>query len=230
MFLKALVSSISKITHDLGNAVTSQSSASSEGSLNLSLSLSTTVTAVASSISTLPTTISSVVTSLPTAPTSVVSDLLGTVTGGTSGNPLETVTNLLGGLAGGGSGNPLGTLTGALSSVTAPLQTGIDVLQGVESLKTDIITSTIDTLASSGINILPQAAEQISALAGLGTLTFETSESTVNGVLDAVSGVLDLNPTAVSDALTGVAATLAQVPRRFYPASQVDLTAIHLSL
>ncbi|MEB4799538.1 hypothetical protein QR556_00960 [Acinetobacter soli] len=63
MFLKALVSSISKITHDLGNAVTSQSSASSEGSLNLSLSLSTTVTAVASSISTLPTTISSVVTS-----------------------------------------------------------------------------------------------------------------------------------------------------------------------
>ena len=114
----------------------------------------------------------------------------------------------MGGITGGTSSDPLSTLTGALSSVTAPLQTGIDALQGLESLKTDIITSTIDTLESSGIHILPQAADQISALADLGTLTFETSEATVNGVLDAVSGALDLNPTAVSDALTGVAATL----------------------
>ncbi|KAF2380353.1 hypothetical protein BSN82_16805, partial [Acinetobacter baylyi] len=92
-------------------------------------------------------------------PLETVTDLLGGITGGANGNPLEAVTDLLGGVTGGTNGNPIETITdllgeltsgintgdNPLATITAPLQSGIDVLQGIESLKTDVINSAIDT-------------------------------------------------------------------------------------
>ena len=190
MLLKSLVSSISKVTQDLGNTISTQSALSSGGSLQLSLTLSATVNSVVNNI---------------TSTSSTIKTIIDGLTDNLHSTPLETVTDLLGGLTGG-----ISTGDNPLSAITAPLQTGIDVLQGVESLKTDVINSAIDTLADAGISILPQAEHQISTLANLGTLTFETSRDTVNGTLDAVSAVVDLNPQGVSNALTGVVGTLVE--------------------
>ncbi|RZF49349.1 hypothetical protein EXE30_15795, partial [Acinetobacter halotolerans] len=71
--------------------------------------------------------------------------------------------------------------------VTGVIQTGIDVLQGVESLKTEIINTGIDTVAGTIIGAFPQAEHPVGDLANLGTLTFETSRDTVNGTLEAIS-------------------------------------------
>ncbi len=75
----------------------------------------------------------------------------------------------------------------SISPVIDVVQGGIDILQGVESLKTEIINTGIDTVADTIIGILPQAEHPVSEIADLGTLTFETSRDTVNGALEVVS-------------------------------------------
>ncbi|MAK31981.1 MAG: hypothetical protein CL490_16240, partial [Acinetobacter sp.] len=144
MLLKSLVSSISKVTQDLGNVISTQSALSSEGSLQLSLTLSATANSLINNL---------------TSSSSTIKTIIDGLTDNLHSTPLETVTDLLGGLTGG-----ISTGDNPLSAITTPLQTGIDVLQGVESLKTDVINSAIDTLADAGISILPQAEHQISTL------------------------------------------------------------------
>ncbi|MDX6037956.1 hypothetical protein SH917_20315, partial [Acinetobacter baumannii] len=125
-------------------------------------------------------------------PLGVVTDIIGGVTGGIGGdNPLGVVTDIIGGVTGGiGGDNPLGVVTDIIGGVTGGIigggtspispvidvvQGGIDILQGVESLKTEIINTGIDTVADTIIGILPQAEHPVSEIADLGTLTFETS-------------------------------------------------------
>ncbi|EKU67097.1 hypothetical protein ACINWC136_A0072, partial [Acinetobacter pittii] len=137
-------------------------------------------------------------------PLEVITDIIGGVTGGVDGNPLEVITDIIGGVTGGVDGNPLevitdiiGGVTGGIGGGTSPIspvidvvQGGIDILQGVESLKTEIINTGIDTVADTIISILPQAEHPVSELADLGTLTFETSRDTVNGALEVVSDLV----------------------------------------
>ncbi|NUF17408.1 hypothetical protein HUN18_17375, partial [Acinetobacter lactucae] len=97
------------------------------------------------------------------SPLGVVTDIIGSVTGGVGSNPLEVVTDIIGGVTGGVGGNPLevvtdiiGGVTGGIGGGTSPIspvidvvQGGIDILQGVESLKTEIINTGIDTVADT---------------------------------------------------------------------------------
>ena len=87
-------------------------------------------------------------------PLEVVTDIIGGVTGGVDGNPLEVITDIIGGVTGGVDGNPLevitdiiGGVTGGIGDGTSPIspvidvvQGGIDILQGVESLKLKLST------------------------------------------------------------------------------------------
>ncbi|KCX98218.1 hypothetical protein J526_4787, partial [Acinetobacter baumannii 1284800] len=140
-------------------------------------------------------------------PLGVVTDIIGGVTGGIGGdNPLGVVTDIIGGVTGGiGGDNPLGVVTDIIGGVTGGIigggtspispvidvvQGGIDILQGVESLKTEIINTGIDTVADTIIGVLPQAEHPVSEIADLGTLTFETSRDTVNGALEVVSDLV----------------------------------------
>ncbi|MCJ9365352.1 hypothetical protein K5F34_18720, partial [Acinetobacter baumannii] len=86
-------------------------------------------------------------------------------------NPLGVVTDIIGGVTGG----IIGGGTSPISPVIDVVQGGIDILQGVESLKTEIINTGIDTVADTIIGVLPQAEHPVSEIADLGTLTFETS-------------------------------------------------------
>ncbi|ENW94593.1 hypothetical protein F904_00755, partial [Acinetobacter dispersus] len=104
------------------------------------------------------------------------------------------------------------------------IQTGIDVLQGVESLKTDIINTGslqsveslkteiintgIDTVAGTIISAVHQSEHPIGDLAHLGTLTFETSRDTVNGTLEAISNLAGADIGGAAGSLTGVVGTL----------------------
>ncbi|EXB86179.1 hypothetical protein J539_4092, partial [Acinetobacter baumannii 342950] len=126
--------------------------------------------------------------------TGIVTDILGgvtgtigSVTGGIGGdNPLGVVTDIIGGVTGG----IIGGGTSPISPVIDVVQGGIDILQGVESLKTEIINTGIDTVADTIIGVLPQAEHPVSEIADLGTLTFETSRDTVNGALEVVSDLV----------------------------------------
>ncbi|MFW1952639.1 beta strand repeat-containing protein [Acinetobacter beijerinckii] len=150
-------------------------------------------------------------------PLGAITDLIGGVTGGTGGNPLEVVTDIIGGVTGGAGGNPLEVVTGIVGGitggdlgnnpVTGVIQTGIDVLQGVESLKTDIINTGINTVGGTLSGILPQV-HPIVDLTNLGTLTFETSRDTVNGTLEAISDLAAADLSAVLGSATGVIGTL----------------------
>ncbi|MFY1357118.1 hypothetical protein ACORNX_04045, partial [Acinetobacter baumannii] len=158
-------------------------------------------------------------------PLGVVTDIIGGVTGGIGGdNPLGVVTDIIGGVTGGiGGDNPLGVVTDIIGGVTGGIigggtspispvidvvQGGIDILQGVESLKTEIINTGIDTVADTIIGILPQAEHPVSEIADLGTLTFETSRDTVNGALEVVSDLVGGDIQGATESATGILDTL----------------------
>ncbi|MBV6573319.1 hypothetical protein JL980_10350, partial [Acinetobacter baumannii] len=157
--------------------------------------------------------------------TDLVSNVVGTVTGTVgSTNPIDTVTNIIGGVTGGVTGNPLevvtdiiGGVTGGVVGGTSPIspvidvvQGGIDILQGVESLKTEIINTGIETVADAVIGVLPQAEHPVSEIADLGTLTFETSRDTVNGALEVVSDLVGGDIQGATENATGILGTLIQ--------------------
>ena len=155
-------------------------------------------------------------------PLEVITDIIGGVTGGVDGNPLEVITDIIDGVTGGVDGNPLevitdiiGGVTGGIGDGTSPIspvidvvQGGIDILQGVESLKTEIINTGIDTVADTIISILPQAEHPVSELADLGTLTFETSRDTVNGTLEVISDLVGGDIQGATESATGILDTL----------------------
>lgn len=122
MFLLTnLVSSISKITQDLGNIV----------SVNTTVTGSSSIEGQISTSGLLSDTLSTVTNTLTTTTTGLVSDAVGTVTGSIgSTSPVDTVTNIIGGVTG---GIDLGT--SPIAPVIDVVQGGIDILQGVESLK-----------------------------------------------------------------------------------------------
>ncbi|MGI3314914.1 hypothetical protein ACRVDL_19015, partial [Acinetobacter baumannii] len=84
------------------------------------------------------------------------------------------------------------------------------ILQGVESLKTEIINTGIDTVADTIIGVLPQAEHPVSEIADLGTLTFETSRDTVNGALEVVSDLVGGDIQGATENATGILGTLIQ--------------------
>ncbi|WP_216070174.1 hypothetical protein [Acinetobacter oleivorans] len=216
--LKNLVSSISKVTQDLGNVV----------SVNTTVNTGSSVDAHVSTSGLLSNVISTVTNTVTHTATGLVSDVVGTVTGTVgSTNPLETVTNVVGGVTGGltggvSGGNPLevvtgviGGITGGVTGGTSPLspiidvvQGGIDILQGVESLKTEIINTGIETVAGTIIGVLPQTEHPVSEIADLGTLTFETSRDTVNGALEVVSDLVGGDISGATASATGIVETL----------------------
>ncbi len=156
----------------------------------------------------------------------MITDIIGGVTGGVDGNPLEVITDIIGGVTGGvGGDNPLGVVTDIIGGVTGGIiggdtspispvidvvQGGIDILQGVESLKTEIINTGIDTVADTIIGVLPQAEHPVSEIADLGTLTFETSRDTVNGALEVVSDLVGGDIQGATENATGILGTLIQ--------------------
>ncbi|WP_213034037.1 beta strand repeat-containing protein [Acinetobacter pittii] len=195
MFLLTnLVSSISKITQDLGNIV----------SVNTTVTGSSSVEGQISTSGLLSDTLSTVTNTLTTTTTGLVSDAIGTVTGSIgSTSPVDTVTNIIGGVTG---GIDLGT--SPISPVIDVVQGGIDILQGVESLKTEIINTGIDTVADTIIGVLPQTEHPVSEIADLGTLTFETSRDTVNGTLEVISDLVGGDIQGATESATGVVETL----------------------
>ena len=128
-----------------------------------------------------------------------VTGVIDTITGGTDGSPLEMVTDAIEGFTGGDLGD---------NPVTGIVQQGIDVVQGVESLKTEIINTGIDTVADTIIGAFPQAEHPVGDIADLGTLTFETSRDTVNGTLETVSDLAGADLSGALDSATGVIETL----------------------
>ncbi|WPP70510.1 hypothetical protein SOI81_02225 [Acinetobacter pittii] len=211
--LKNLVSSISKVTQDLGNII----------SVNTNVTGGSTVDGHISTSGLLSDTLSTATNTLTTTTTGLVSDAVGTVTGSIgSTSPVDTVTNIIGGVTGGiSSGNPLETVTNIIGGVTGGIggtspispvidvvQGGIDILQGVESLKTEIINTGIDTVADTIIGVLPQAEHPVSEIADLGTLTFETSRDTVNGALEVVSDLVGGDIQGATESATGILDTL----------------------
>ncbi|UGQ30323.1 beta strand repeat-containing protein [Acinetobacter calcoaceticus] len=212
--LKTLVSSISKVTQDLGNII----------SVNTNVTGGSSVDGHISTSGLLSDTLSTATNTLTTTTTGLVSDAVGTVTGSIgSTSPVDTVTNIIGGVTGGISGgNPLETVTNIIGGVTggidlgtspiAPVidvvQGGIDILQGVESLKTEIINTGIETVADAIIGVLPQTEHPVSEIADLGTLTFETSRDTVNGALEVVSDLVGGDIQGATTSATGIVDTL----------------------
>ncbi|WP_347019459.1 hypothetical protein [Acinetobacter calcoaceticus] len=212
--LKNLVSSISKVTQDLGNVVSVTTTVNTGSSVDANVSTSGLLSNV---LSTATNTVTHTATGL-------VSDVLGTVTGTVgSTNPLGTITNIIGGVTGGATGgNPVGIVTdiiggvtGGIGGGTSPIspvidvvQGGIDILQGVESLKTEIINTGIDTVAGTVIGVLPQTEHPVSEIADLGTLTFETSRDTVNGALQVVSDLVGGDVQGATTSATGIVDTL----------------------
>ncbi len=195
MFLLTnLVSSISKITQDLGNIV----------SVNTTVTGSSSIEGQISTSGLLSDTLSTVTNTLTTTTTGLVSDAVGTVTGSIgSTSPVDTVTNIIGGVTG---GIDLGT--SPIAPVIDVVQGGIDILQGVESLKTEIINTGIDTVADTIIGVLPQTEHPVSEIADLGTLTFETSRDTVNGTLEVISDLVGGDIQGATESATGILDTL----------------------
>jgi len=222
--LKNLVSSISKVTQDLGNIVSITPVVNTGSSVNVNVSdiniANVSTTGLLSNV------ISTVTDTVSHTTTDLVSNVVGTVTGTVgSTNPIDTVTNIIGGVTGGVTGNPLEVVTDIIGGVTGGIigggtspispvidvvQGGIDILQGVESLKTEIINTGIDTVADTIIGVLPQAEHPVSEIADLGTLTFETSRDTVNGALEVVSDLVGGDIQGATENATGILGTLIQ--------------------
>ncbi|HEM7142510.1 TPA: hypothetical protein U2K51_003637, partial [Acinetobacter nosocomialis] len=250
--LKNLVSSITKVTQDLGNVVSVNSVVNTGSPVNVNVSDINIANGNVSTSGLLSNVLSTVTNTVSHATTGLVSDVVGTVTG-TAGstNPLGTITNVVGGLTGGVTGgspvggltNVIGGVTGAIGGVTggatgsnpvgnvtdiiggvtggvvgggtsplAPVvnvvQSGIDVLQGVESLKTSIINTGINTVADTVVGVLPQTEHPVTDIAHLGTLTFETSRDTVNGALETVSHLVGGDIQGATQSATGILGTL----------------------
>ncbi len=212
--LKNLVSSISKVTQDLGNIISVNTNvtggSSVDGHISTSGLLSDTLSTVTNTLTSTTTGLVSDVTGTvtgsigSTSPVDTVTNIIGGVTGGISGgNPLEAVTNIIGGVTGG-----IGGGTSPISPVVEVVQGGIDILQGVESLKTEIINIGIDTVADTIISALPQTEHPVSEIADLGTLTFETSRDTVNGTLEVISDLVGGDIQGATESATGVIETL----------------------
>ncbi|NAR58795.1 hypothetical protein GPS56_16760, partial [Acinetobacter haemolyticus] len=153
------------------------------------------------------------------SPLDLITGIIGGIGGiGGDGSPLDLITGIIGGIGGGDGGSPLDILTGIIGGIgggdlgnnpiTGVIQTGIDILQGVESLKTDLINTGINTVADAIIGVFPQAEHPVSDLANLGTLTFETSRDTVNGTLEAISDLAGANFGGALGNATGVIGTL----------------------
>ncbi|WP_336928329.1 hypothetical protein [Acinetobacter oleivorans] len=226
--LKNLVSSISKVTQDLGNVVSVNTNVNTGSAVNVNVSDINISNINVSTSGLLSNVISTVTNTVTHTATGLVSDVVGTVTGTVgSTNPLETVTNVVGGVTGGliggvSGGNPLEVVTGVIGGVTggvtggtSPIspvidvvQGGIDILQGVESLKTEIINTGIETVAGTIIGVLPQTEHPVSEIADLGTLTFETSRDTVNGALEVVSDLVGGDISGATASATGIVETL----------------------
>ncbi|WP_407705553.1 hypothetical protein [Acinetobacter haemolyticus] len=153
------------------------------------------------------------------SPLDLITGIIGGIGGiGGDGSPLDLITGIIGGIGGGDGGSPLDILTGIIGGIgggdlgnnpiTGVIQTGIDILQGVESLKTDLINTGINTVADAIIGVFPQAEHPVSDLANLGTLTFETSRDTVNGTLEAISDLAGADFGGALGNATGVIGTL----------------------
>ncbi|WP_227062681.1 beta strand repeat-containing protein [Acinetobacter pittii] len=205
MFLLTnLVSSISKITQDLGNIVSVNTNVNTGSAVNVNVSDINISDVNISTSGLLSNVISTVTNTLTTTTTGLVSDAVGTVTGSIgSTSPVDTVTNIIGGVTG---GIDLGT--SPIAPVIDVVQGGIDILQGVESLKTEIINTGIDTVADTIIGVLPQTEHPVSEIADLGTLTFETSRDTVNGTLEVISDLVGGDIQGATESATGVVETL----------------------
>ncbi|WP_426455388.1 beta strand repeat-containing protein [Acinetobacter sp. KB005] len=222
--LKNLVSSISKVTQDLGNVVSVNTNVNTGSAVNVNVSDIKISNVNVSTTGLLSNVLSTVTNTVTHTTTGLVSDVLGTVTGTVgSTNPLGTITNIIGGVTGGATGgNPVGVVTdiiggvtGGIGGGTSPIspvidvvQGGIDILQGVESLKTEIINTGIETVAGTVIGVLPQTEHPVSEIADLGTLTFETSRDTVNGALEVVSDLVGGDIQGATTSATGIADTL----------------------
>ncbi|MGK7251184.1 beta strand repeat-containing protein [Acinetobacter oleivorans] len=226
--LKNLVSSISKVTQDLGNVISVNTNVNTGSAVNVNVSDINISNINVSTSGLLSNVISTVTNTVTHTATGLVSDVVGTVTGTVgSTSPLETVTNAVGGVTSGliggvSGGNPLEVVTGVIGGVTggvtggtSPIspvidvvQGGIDILQGVESLKTEIINTGIETVAGTIIGVLPQTEHPVSEIADLGTLTFETSRDTVNGALEVVSDLIGGDISGATASATGIVETL----------------------
>lgn len=141
-----------KVTQDLGNIVSITPVVNTGSSVNVNVSdiniANVSTTGLLSNV------ISTVTDTVSHTTTDLVSNVVGTVTGTVgSTNPIDTVTNIIGGVTGGVTGNPLevvtdiiGGVTGGVVGGTSPIspvidvvQGGIDILQGVESLKLKLL-------------------------------------------------------------------------------------------
>ncbi len=98
--------------------------------------------------------------------------------------------------------------TSPISPVIDVVQGGIDILQGVESLKTEIINTGIETVADAVIGVLLQLSISFLKLQTLSTLTFETSRDTVNGALEVVSDLVGGDIQGATESATGILDTL----------------------
>ncbi|WP_419185065.1 hypothetical protein, partial [Stutzerimonas stutzeri] len=85
------------------------------------------------------------------SPIDLVTGVIDGITGGTDGSPIDLVTGVIDGITGGTDGSPIDLVTGVIDGITGGdlannpvtgiVQEGIDILQGVESLKTEIINT-----------------------------------------------------------------------------------------
>ncbi|TPU72778.1 hypothetical protein FJU97_16715, partial [Acinetobacter baumannii] len=133
-------------------------------------------------------------------------DILSPITGiiggiGGDGDILSPITGIIGGI--GGIGGDLGD-----NPLTGIIQSGIDVLQNLESLKTGLINTGIDTIAGTIIGVFPDAEHPVGDFADLGKLLFETSRDSVNGTLEAISDLAGADLEGASGSITGVIDTL----------------------
>ncbi|TPT29190.1 hypothetical protein FJU67_18910, partial [Acinetobacter baumannii] len=150
-------------------------------------------------------------------------DILGPITGviggiGGDGDILSPITGIIGGI--GGDGDILSPITGIIGGIggiggdlgdnplTGIIQSGIDVLQNLESLKTGLINTGIDTIAGTIIGVFPDAEHPVGDFADLGKLLFETSRDSVNGTLEAISDLAGADLEGASGSITGVIDTL----------------------
>ncbi len=59
----------------------------------------------------------------------MITDIIGGVTGGVDGNPLEVITDIIGGVTGGvGGDNPLGVVTDIIGGVTGGILVAVHLL------------------------------------------------------------------------------------------------------
>ncbi|MGA4855027.1 hypothetical protein ACPC5U_17475, partial [Acinetobacter haemolyticus] len=206
MLFKSLLSPIKSITSSLIDSNTSSASTSALAPLSLSTitnilsptTVTNTISSITNDIDNNPlNTVTSIVGGSSGGLLSPITGIIGGISGGGDGGLLSPITGIIGGISGGGDGGLLSPITGIIGGigggdlgnnpVTGVIQTGIDILQGAESLKTTIINTGINTAADTILGVFPQAEHPVSDLANLGTLTFETSRDTVNGTLEAIS-------------------------------------------